>query len=183
MNKDQKVALVLGGIKGIGKGIGLALAQDGIRVALPYHDWEESLPDLKRDFAQTGIDHLIIRINLLETEKIFQFVQQVVDHFNRLDILINNIERGGWPVVHGKYNQKQWDLEMATTLRAKQWVFDAALPHLRKSQNACVINFSSIAGIILRIYSLQGRRWYYELQYLGCNYRQVHASLQKGRKL
>jgi 3-oxoacyl-[acyl-carrier protein] reductase len=150
MEKDQKVALVLGGIKGIGKGIGLALAKDGIRVALPYYDWEESLPDMKREFSDTGMDHMIIKINLLETEKIFEFVLQLVDRFGRLDILINNIERGGWPVVHGKYIREQWDLEMATTLRAKQWVFDAALPHLRKSQDACVINISSIAGIVGR---------------------------------
>jgi len=71
----------------------------------------------------------------------------VFDHFGHLDILINNIERGGWPVVHGAYVKEQWDLEMETTLRAKRWVFDAALPLLKKSSNGVVINFSSIAGI------------------------------------
>lgn len=150
MRKAQKVAIVLGGIKGIGKGIGLALAADSVRVALPYHDWEESLPAMKKDFKNTGVDHLITKINLLETEKISEFVQQVVGQFGRLDILVNNIERGGWPVVHGRYVREQWDLEVSTTLRAKQWVFNAALPHLRKSQDACVINISSIAGVVGR---------------------------------
>jgi len=46
--------------------------------------------------------------------------------------------------------QEQWDLELATTLRAKRWVFDAALPHLKASGDGCVINFSSIAGIVGR---------------------------------
>ena len=46
--------------------------------------------------------------------------KRVVDRFGRIDILINNIERGGWPVVHGAYTREQWDLELATTLRAKQ---------------------------------------------------------------
>jgi len=41
-------------------------------------------------------------------------------------------------------------LEMATTLRAKQWVFDAALPHLKTSGDGAVINISSIAGIVGR---------------------------------
>ncbi|MBU4209704.1 MAG: SDR family oxidoreductase, partial [Proteobacteria bacterium] len=84
---------------------------------------------------------------LLETEKVQGLIRKVIDRFGRLDILINNIERGGWPVVHGKYIQEQWDLEMATTLRAKWWVFDSALPYLKASGNGAVINFSSIAGI------------------------------------
>jgi 3-oxoacyl-[acyl-carrier protein] reductase len=150
MAEEQKVALVLGGIKGIGKGIGLALAKEGIRVALTYHDWEEFLPEMQRDFSETGDDNLILKINLLDTDKIGGLVHQVVDHFGRLDILINNIERGGWPVVHGAYTREQWDLEMATTLRAKQWAFDVALPYLKKSKDACVINLSSVAGIVGR---------------------------------
>jgi len=52
--------------------------------------------------------------------------------------------------VHGKYVQEQWDLEFATTLRAKQWVFDASLPYLKESGDGVVINFSSIAGLIGR---------------------------------
>jgi 3-oxoacyl-[acyl-carrier protein] reductase len=142
-----KVALVLGAIKGIGKGIGLALANEGVKVALTYFDWEESLDEMKSNFAQTGAEYLAIRVNLLKTSKIKGLVEKVVDHFGRLDILINNIERGGWPIVHGPYVKEQWDLEMETTLRAKRWVFDAALPVLKKAGSGVVINFSSIAAI------------------------------------
>lgn len=150
MEIKNKTALVLGAIKGIGKGIGLALAREGVNVALNYFDWEESLDDLQQDFAETGQDHLIIQTDLLETDKIQGLVEKVVDRFGRLDILVNNIERGGWPVVHGPYDQKQWDLEMTTTLRAKRWVFESALPHLKSSGNAVVINLSSISAIVGR---------------------------------
>ena len=150
MGLNNQVALVLGGIKGIGKGIGLALAEAGGKVALTYYDWEESLEEMKQDFAGTGIDPLIIRVNLRDTDAIGLAVQQVIDCYGRLDILINNIERGGWPVVHGAYTREQWDMEMETTLRAKKWVFEAAFPWLKKSGNGCVINFSSIAGIVGR---------------------------------
>lgn len=150
MELENKVALVLGAIKGIGMGIGLALANAGVKVALNYFDWEESLEEMKQDFADTGQDHLIIRTNLLETDKISGLIQKVIDRFGRLDILINNIERGGWPVVHGPYVQEQWDLEIETTLRAKRWVFDSALPHLKASGEGVVVNLSSIAGIVGR---------------------------------
>ncbi len=150
MEQNHKVALVLGAIKGIGKKIGLSLAEDDIKVALTYYDWEESLEEMKADFQKKGKDHLILKANLLDTDGIPQVIKQVIDRFGRLDILINNIERGGWPVVHGAYVKEQWDLELATTLRAKQWVFESALPYLKASDDGVVINFSSISGIVGR---------------------------------
>ena len=150
MELQGKVALVLGAIKGIGKGIGLALAREGIRVVASYYDWEESLGQMKQDFEATNADHLVVRTNLLDTNNISSLVDRAVDKFGRLDILINNIERGGWPVVHGPYVEKQWELEMATTLRAKRWVYNSALPHLKASGNGVVVNISSIAGLIGR---------------------------------
>ena len=150
MELNGKVALVLGAIKGIGKGIGLALAAQGVKVALNYCDWEEELESMKKDFSDSGGQHLIIQTDLLKVDKIPGLIRQVIDHFGRLDILINNIERGGWPVVHGSYVPQQWDLEMQTTLRAKRWVFECALPYLKASGDAVAINFSSIAAIVGR---------------------------------
>lgn len=150
MELNGSVALVLGAIKGIGKGIALALANAGVKVVLNYFDWAEELETLKKDFKDTGQEHLILRTNLLKTSAIPRMIDKAVERFGRLNVLINNIERGGWPVVHGPYNQQQWDLEMETTLRAKRWVFDAALPHLKAAGNSIVINFSSIAGIVGR---------------------------------
>ena len=150
MNVNSKVALVLGAIKGIGKGISLALAAEGVKVVTPYYDWEEHLPALEADLERMGSGHLIVRTDLTDTEVIGHLIEKTIARFGRLDILINNIERGGWPVVHGAYHREQWDMEQATTLRAKRWVFDAALPHLKSSGNGVVINVSSIAGRIGR---------------------------------
>ena len=150
MNIENKVALVLGAVKGIGKGIGLDFANAGAKLVLNYYDWEESLEEMRRDFAETGADHMIVRTNLLDTKAIPELIDQVIAKYGRLDILVNNIERGGWPAVHGKYTRNQWDMEMATTLRAKQWMVESALPHLKASGEGVIINFSSIAGIVGR---------------------------------
>ena len=150
MELNGKVAIVLGAIKGIGKGIGLALAKRGVKVALNYFDWEEELEVLRKDFTDTGQEHLIVRTNLLEVDKIPNLFEKVIERYGRLDILINNIERGGWPVVHGAYTTDQWDLEMATTLRAKRWIFESALPHLKATGDGVAINLSSIAALVGR---------------------------------
>lgn len=146
----DKVALVLGSVKGIGKAVGLDLARAGARVVYTYHDWPESLPALQKDAAGTGREHLIVPVDLLDPRAVADLIGEVVARFGRLDILVNNIERGGWPVVHGPYVPTQWDLEMATTLRAKQWVFSAALPHLKATGDGVAVNISSIAGIVGR---------------------------------
>ncbi len=148
--KENRVALVLGAVKGIGKAIGLSLAEQGIRVALIWNDWEESFDSMKADFEKTETDFQIFKVDLLQTDKIKPLIADVIDRFGRLDILINNIERGGMPVVHGEYTLDQWDLEMGTTLRAKRWVFTEAFPFLKESKSGVVINFSSIAGIVGR---------------------------------
>lgn len=150
MELKGRTALVLGAVKGIGKGIGLALAAEGVKTVLNYFDWEESLAEMEQDFSESGSEHMIVKTDLTATEAIPGLIRQVTERFGRLDILINNIERGGWPVVHGPYVRQQWDLEMATTLRAKQWIFQSALPHLKASGDGVVINFSSIAGIVGR---------------------------------
>ena len=150
MDLKGKVALVLGAVKGIGRGIGLALATKGVRVALTYYDWEAYVQDMREAFAAIDTEHLIVRTDLTQPGQIRSLIDEIIQKFGRIDILINNIERGGWPVVHGSYTPEQWELEVATTLKAKWWAYHYALPHLKASGDGVVINISSIAGIVGR---------------------------------
>ena len=150
MALNGKTALVLGAVKGIGKGIGLDLARQGVNLILTRHDWEDSFEEMEKDFSDAGAEYHILEADLRKPDDIktvFEFIRAV---YGRLDILINNIERGGWPTVHGAYVEDQWDLEIETTLKAKRWVFDAMFPLLQRSDDAVVINLSSIAGIVGR---------------------------------
>jgi len=150
MQVKGKVALVLGAVKGIGKGIGLALAKEGAQLVLTRHDWEDSFDSMEKDFKALKSDHTIITADLRKTEDIENITACIKEQYGRLDILINNIERGGWPTVHGEYTEDQWDLEIETTLKAKRWVFNSVFPLLKESIEASVINISSIAGIVGR---------------------------------
>lgn len=150
MELKGKRALVLGAVKGIGKAVALALAGQGVKLALTRYDWPDSFASMEEDFRKIGADYEIHDVNLLETGQIDLLMERVEHRFGGLDILINNIERGGWPAVHGSYVQEQWDLELATTLRAKQWVFERALPLMKRSESGVVINFSSIAALVGR---------------------------------
>lgn len=150
MRLAGKVALVPGAVRGIGRAIALELAREGAAIALTRFDWPDDFAPMEAAFRECHADHAIFDIDLRKTDAIPALMEQITDRFGGLDILINNIERGGMPVVHGAYTAEQWDLEQETTLRAKQWLFEAALPHLMRSDAGCVVNISSIAGIVGR---------------------------------
>ena len=150
MKINGKTALVLGAAKGIGKAIGMALAEAGATVIFTCFDWPEESEQLRREVADLAGDHLVIKVDLRDPQQIEQLIGQIRDKYTNLDILINNIERGGMPVVHGPYVPGQWDLEMETTLKAKWWVVHHALPLLKKSGDGTIITLSSIAGLVGR---------------------------------
>ena len=155
MEIKDKVALVLGASKGIGRAIARALADRGAKVVLPYHsDWPKESDEMKMEFAGLAENHLASQVDLREKDQVQGLIAQVQEKFGALHILINNVERGGMPVVHGSYdraaNREQWDLEIATTMKAKWLIVHNGLPLMKRSGKGVVVNFSSIAGIVGR---------------------------------
>ena len=152
MNLEGARGLVLGGARGIGLATARMLAGKGVRLALPWFDWPESAAAMAAEFEPDG--HLVAQIDLRDPAEVARLMAEVEGRFGHLDLMVNNIERGGMPVLHGGYdrevNQEQWQLEMDTTLRAKWLVFDRALPLLRRVSQAAVVNISSIAAVVGR---------------------------------
>jgi 3-oxoacyl-[acyl-carrier protein] reductase len=149
-----KHGLVLGASRGIGLAIARTLARHGVRLALPWFDWPESSRAMEEEFGDDEHNHLLMRVDLRQPEEVANLMAQISERFGGLDILVNNIERGGMPILHGGYqrevNRDQWQVEMETTLHAKWLVFEQSLPLLRQSQGAAVVNLSSIAGLVGR---------------------------------
>jgi len=155
MEINGKVALVLGATRGVGLEIARVLTQKGARLILPYHtDWPEAAEKMQKEFAGYDETHFAVRTDLRDAVQVKSLVEEIRARFGALHILVNNIERGGMPVVHGSYeravNKGQWDLEMDTTLKAKWLVGHNALPLMKKSGEGVIINISSIAGLVGR---------------------------------
>lgn len=155
MELQKAIALVPGASRSIGRAIARKLNSLGVTLILPwFNDWPEDAKSLQREFGGKKSPHLLLEIDLRNKQEIAAMADSITNRFGRLNILINNIERGGMPVVHGSYNrevnQDQWQLELETTLQAKWYLFDACLPLLQKAESAAVVNISSIAGIVGR---------------------------------
>lgn len=151
MKLSGKTALVPGASRAIGRAIARKLGEAGVRLILPTFDWPDSIKEMEEEFKTAGFSFCSMPVDLRSDAAVQTLIKQIQDEYGALHILVNNIERGGMPVVHGSYdlphNCDQWDLEISTTLKAKWLLFNHSLPLMLKSGDGAVVNISSISGI------------------------------------
>jgi len=146
----QKTVLIPGASRPVGRAITRKFFSHNARLILPVFDWPESIGELHEEFKANSDDTLIMYCDLRSKDHVLNLKKAIVEKFGSLDILVNNIERGGMPVVHGSYDQphnaEQWDLEFDTTLKAKWLLFNHLKDILAPDGQGAIVNISSIAG-------------------------------------
>lgn len=150
-----RVALIPGGSRPVGRSIACCFADHGASLVLPlFEDWPESNQEMKQHFDRAGYDYLCLPCDLTSEGQTRELLDQVNSRYGALHYLINNIERGGMPIVHGAYdrliNSGQWQLEFETTLKAKWNLYQQSISLLRDCNDGAVINISSIAARVGR---------------------------------
>jgi len=90
MAKTGKHALITGGSRGIGRGIALALAEDGVKVAIHYYRNEAAANDTLEQVRKRGSDGFIVQADILDTAQITEMFRKVKAEFGKLDIFVSN---------------------------------------------------------------------------------------------
>ena len=89
MNLQNKVAIITGASRGIGKAIAMAFAQEGADLALVARNVQQ-LEEVAANIREIGRDCLIVQTDVTEEEQIKQAVVKIVEHFGKVDILVTN---------------------------------------------------------------------------------------------
>lgn len=151
MQLQGKTALIPGASRAIGRAIARKLAAEGVNLILPTFDWPESIQEMEQEFRELPIEVLILPVDLRNQQQVREMATAIQQRFGGLHILVNNIERGGMPIVHGSYdlahNLDQWDLEINTTLKAKWLLVHHCLGLMKQSGGGAIVNISSIAAL------------------------------------
>ncbi|HOJ10506.1 MAG TPA: SDR family oxidoreductase [Clostridiales bacterium] len=139
-----KVAIVTGASRGIGKAISRSLAEFGVNLALNSRSLDQ-LEAMKEEFKGLNIDVLSCPADLSDPEACVKIIEKVVQHFGGIDILINNAGIAV-PKSLSETTVNEWDMHMAINARAPFLLSREALPYLKKSDMATIINISSVVG-------------------------------------
>jgi short-subunit dehydrogenase len=142
----DKVALITGGSRGLGLEIARRICAGGGKVALIARDSEE-LGRAKTDLDRFATEVLTLQCDLLETAQIQSAVQQTLQRFSKIDILINNagiIEIG--PIEH--LQLKDFDRAMRLHFWAPYILQFLIVPQMRAKGGGRIVNISSIGGRI-----------------------------------
>ncbi|MFY9555905.1 MAG: SDR family oxidoreductase [Blastocatellia bacterium] len=90
MSLNGKHALITGGSRGIGRGIALKLAENGVKVAVHYYQNEAAARDTLEEVRKRGSDGTLVQADVLHPEQITSMFRRIKTDFGRLDILVSN---------------------------------------------------------------------------------------------
>lgn len=139
-----KVALITGGDSGIGRAVAIAFAKEGADVAIVYLDEEEDASITAEKIADEGRSYLKIKGDIGSKKFCEKAVQQVVDRFGKIDILINNAAEQHVQKSLQDISEEQLKQTFSTNIFGAIFMTQAALDHMKKG--ASVINTVSITA-------------------------------------
>jgi len=146
MQLQNKIALVTGGTRGIGKAIVVALAEAGANVAFTYRSSKESADAIAADLQAKGKRAVGYQSDASEFNQANEIVQKVIQEFGRIDILVNNagITKDGLLM---RMSESDWDAVITTNLKSVFSFTKVACRQMMSQQAGKIINISSIVGI------------------------------------
>lgn len=146
MKLKDKVALVTGGARRIGRAIALELALAGADIAFTYRHAEAEALEAEQAILRLGVRAAGVRADLRRADAVRAALASLLTVFGRLDIVVNNIGRYE-AAVFEQISDASWDEMLATNLTAPFLVSREAVPHLRRSGGGRIINLTSVGAI------------------------------------
>ncbi len=141
---DQKVAIVTGADSGIGRGIAIQFAKEGATVVVNYAHAKDKAEEVRQIIEQNKGQALVIQADVSQYQQAMGLIQQTVEHFNRLDIMVNNAGME----IHSAFvdvTEEQFDRVLGVDLKGVFFCAQAATREMIKRKTpGRIINISSI---------------------------------------
>ena len=143
----NKVALVTGAGRGIGRAIAIALAKEGAEVIVNYNGSEERAKEVKQTIEENGGKASVYKCNVSDFEACETMIKDVVKEYGHLDILVNNagITRDGLIM---KMKEEDFDAVLNVNLKGTFNTIRHSVRQMLKQRSGKIINISSVSGIL-----------------------------------
>jgi 3-oxoacyl-[acyl-carrier protein] reductase len=144
---NMKTVLITGGSRGIGKCIAENLAKEGYNVVLNYNKSEKQAKQIKKDLEEQGINIEICKADVSKREEVKKLIKFTLNKFGNIDVLINNAGIAKLQMFND-ITDSDWNEMISTNLNSVFYTTQEALPNMIHNKNGCIINISSIWGLV-----------------------------------
>ena len=143
---DNKVALITGAGRGIGKAIALRFAQEGCKIAFTDIALNDVVLETEKELKALGVEAKAYASNAANFEETHHVVDEIVKDFGRIDILVNNAGITKDTALK-RMTEEQWDAVINVNLKSVFNFTKAVQPVMWKQAGGSVINMSSVVGV------------------------------------
>ena len=140
-----KIALITGGSRGIGKAIALALAEEGVNVAITGRN-EEKLKAVVQEIEQKGVKSVYAVFDITSKTEVYGALEKLQKDFGKIDVLVNNAGIAAFGGILEMEDEK-WEEIVKTNLFGAYYVVKAVVPSMVERKTGDIINISSTAGL------------------------------------
>lgn len=145
MELINKIAIVTGGDRGIGRAISLALAAKGAHVVVGYHKEKEKAKETVETLKEAGVRSLEVQVDVRDYGQVQNMIQVVKKRLGGIDILVNNAGISGSHSEIEHIGIEEWNAIIDVNLTGVFTCCKAAHAELKKNKGK-IVNISSIAG-------------------------------------
>ncbi|MEK6833738.1 MAG: glucose 1-dehydrogenase [Nanoarchaeota archaeon] len=145
MDLKNKIVLVTGSSRGIGKAIALLFAKEGAKVIVNYSKSEKEANEVLNEIKKTS-DGIAIKCDVSKEEEVKKMISEIIKKFGRLDILINNAGIV-FDIPLFEKTVEQWNKTLGVNLIGTFLCSKYAVPYIKKQKSGVIINIASTNGI------------------------------------
>ena len=143
---SEKLALVTGGSRGIGKACALELAKAGYDVVINYAGNVDAANKTVEEIKALGVDSAAYKFDVSNKEQVDAGIAEIVEKFGRIDVLVNNagITRDG---LFMRMSDENWNAVINTNLSSAFFVSQPVVKVMMKQRSGAIVNMASVVGV------------------------------------
>lgn len=147
MNLENKIALVTGGSRGIGRAIALELAKSGVNIGISYVSNSEKASEVIEEIKEYGVKAIAVQGNVSIEEDVTNMVKSIEKELGAIDILVNNagVTKDNLLI---RMKTEEWDQVMDVNLKGTFLCTKAVSRGMMKKRYGKIINITSVVGIM-----------------------------------
>ncbi|MBK5101706.1 MAG: 3-oxoacyl-ACP reductase FabG [Desulfobacteraceae bacterium] len=147
MKLKDKIAVVTGSSRGVGRAVALGLAKEGAKLVVNYTSNEKAAKEVVSSIQSMGSEAVSIKADVAQKSDVDKLIGSAIETFGGLDILVNN---AGFtrPALMIKMTEEQWDEVVDIHLKGAFLCSQAAANHMKEQNSGKIINVTSVAGLV-----------------------------------